>query len=451
MCAPRSVPRFPGCLTASETEGENGVLTVTVWRRLLGVCKRTVIERVEFDVHADVVVARVRPRRHDRQRCGRCGRPAPGYDRGGGRRGERRRWRTSDLGPVKVVLEADAPRVNCPEHGPTVIEFPWARHDAGHTRAFDDQVAWLATQCSKSAVGELMRVAWATVGSILTRVLADIDRRVDRFDNLRRIGIDEISYKRGFKFLTVVVDHDSGRLVWAKPGRDETTLEAFFDALGDRRAALISRVSADSADWIERVVARRCPNAVQCADPFHVVKWATDALDEVRRQAWNAARGGTNRSRSIRARVNRPPVHPLKKVRYALWKNPGDLTAKQHQQLEWVAKNDPRLHRAYLLKEGLRHVFELGGREGIEALDSWLWWASHCRIPSFVALARKVRKHRAAIEASLEHGLSNARTEGANTRIRLITRRAFGFRSPDALIALAMLSLGGHCPALPGR
>jgi len=423
------------------------VLTVTVWRLLLGVCTGTVIERVEFDGAHDVVVAGVRPRRTNKRRCGRCGQRAPGYDRGEGRR----RWRTLDLGPVKAMLEADAPRVDCPEHGPTVIQFPWARHDAGHTRAFDDQVAWLATQCSKSAVGELMRVVWETVGSILTRVLADIDKAVDRFEGLRRIGIDEISYKRGHKFLTIVIDHDSGRLVWAKAGRDDATLEAFFAALGADRAALITRVSADSADWIERVVALRCPNAVRCADPFHVVKWATDALDEVRRQAWNAARGGQNRSGSVRARVRRPKVHPLKKVRYALWKNPEDLTAKQQQQLEWVAKNDPRLHRAYLLKEGLRHVFALGGQDGIEALASWLWWASHCRIPAFVALARKVRKHRGTIEASLEHGLSNARTEGANTRIRLITRRAFGFRSPDALIALAMLSLGGHCPPLPGR
>jgi transposase len=319
------------------------VLGVKVWQSLLGVCMRTVIERVEFDDRAGVVVACVRSRRR-RLRCGRCGRRAPGYDRGAGRR----RWRTLDLGPVKAMLEADAPRVKCRVHGPTVIEFPWARHDAGHSRAFDDEVAWLATQCSKSAVSELMRVAWETVGSILTRVLADLDTRVDRFAGLERIGIDEISYKRGHLFLTVVVDHDTGRLVWAAPGRDEATLERFFDALGDQRAAQITRVSADSADWIERVVTRRCPNAIRCADPFHVVKWATDALDEVRRQAWNAARGGPNQSNSQRSRRH-PRVHPLKKARYALWKNPEDLTARQQQQLEWIAKNDPRLHRAYLL------------------------------------------------------------------------------------------------------
>src|SRR6266545_3605633 len=188
-------------------------------------------------------MAHVRPRARARARgrCGRCQRRAPAYDRGEGRR----RWRALDLGTVRVRLEADAPRVNCPTHGPTVVQVPWARHGAGHTRAFDDTVAWLAVHCSKTAVGELMRVAWRTVGSIVTRVLADIDATVDRFDGLARIGIDEISYKRGHRYLTVVVDHDRRRLVWAAPGRDAATLGGFFDRLGPERCALITQVSAD--------------------------------------------------------------------------------------------------------------------------------------------------------------------------------------------------------------
>ncbi|MBD4430247.1 ISL3 family transposase, partial [Xanthomonas citri pv. citri] len=88
---------------------------------------------------------------------------------------------------------------------------PWARHGAGHTVVFDEQVAWLATQCSKSAVTELMRIAWRTVGAIITRVWADVEALGDRFAGLRRIGIDEISYKKGHRYLTIVVDHDTGR------------------------------------------------------------------------------------------------------------------------------------------------------------------------------------------------------------------------------------------------
>lgn len=132
---------------------------------------------------------------------------------------------------MEVFLEADAPRVNCPSHGPTVRQVPWARHSAGHTLTFDQQVAWLAAQCSKSAITQLMRIAWRTVGAIITRVWADTAEGIHAFAGLRRIGIDEISYKRNHKYLTVVVDHDTGRLVWAKAGRDRATLEEFFDAL----------------------------------------------------------------------------------------------------------------------------------------------------------------------------------------------------------------------------
>lgn len=128
-----------------------------------------------------------------------------------------------------------------------------------------------------------------------------------------------------------------------------------------------------------------------------------------------------------------------------------NLTTRQQAKLAWVAKTDPRLHRAYLLKEGLRLVFQLPADEAETALDSWIGWARRCRIPAFVELQRRIVKHKASILAAIEHGLSNGRIESVNTKIRLITRVAFGFKSPEALIALAMLNLGGHRPVLPGR
>jgi transposase len=406
------------------------------------------VEDVRFDDVAQAVVVSVRPVARARSRCGRCCRRAPRYDNGEGRR----RWRALDLGTTKVFLEADAPRVRCREHGVVVAAVPWARHGAGHTRDFDDLAAWLAVRTSKSAVMELLRVAWRTVGSIVTRVNADIDATVDRLDGLRRIGIDEISYKRGHRYLIVVVDHDRGHLVWAGPGRNDAALHVFFDELGPERSALLTHVSADMADWIARVVAQRAPNAARSADPFHVVAWAIDALDIERRRAWNAAKG----RRSTRE-VGRP--HPrstgdakrISHARYALWKNPGDLTGRQRHQLDWIAKTDPRLWRAYLLKEGLRYVFAVKGEEGKTALDEWTVWARRSRIPSFVHLQRKIAGHRAAIDVALDSGLSQALVESTNTKIRLLTRIAFGFHAHQPLVALAMLSLGACPPQLPGR
>ena len=427
----------------------------SLWRALLGV-EKTVIERVEFDEDAELLVAHVRATARARSRCGVCGRRCPGYDPGEGRR----RWRSMDLGTMRAVLEAEAPRVRCPQHGVVVASVPWARHDAGHTYAFDETVAWLTTQSSKSTVTELMRIAWRTVGSIITRVWDDVDAHCDRLAGLRRIGIDEISYKKGHKYLMVVVDHDTRRLVWAAPGRSSATVREFFDLLGPERCAQITHVSADGADFIDSIVAATCPDAVRVADPFHVVKWATEALDEVRRGAWNDARA-LARAEPKRGR-GRPPAdapprpgseraRALKGARYSLWKNPENLSENQRIKLAWIAATDPRLYRAYLLKEGLRLIFTMPYAAAVEALERWISWARRCRIPSFVKLQKSIVKHRARILAAIEHNLSNGLIESTNTKIRLITRMAFGFKSPEALIALALLSLGGHRPVLPGR
>ena len=194
----------------------------TLWRRMLGV-EKTVIETMEMDDDG-VLVFSVGATGSMRHRCGRCQRRCPRYDLGNGRR----RWRSLDSGSVRVELEADAPRVSCRIHGVSVVAVPWARHQSGHTHHFDAQVAWLATQTSKTAITQLMRIAWRTVGAIITRVWADTETLHDQFADLTRIGIDEISYKRGHKYLTVIVDHDSeyssGRLVWAAPGQDKATL-----------------------------------------------------------------------------------------------------------------------------------------------------------------------------------------------------------------------------------
>ncbi len=404
-----------------------------VWAGLLGL-QRAVVEDVYCGSEEELVVA-VRPAWRERDRCGVCRRRCPGFDLGDGRR----RWRALDLGTTFAYVEAQVPRVTCPRHGVVVCAVPWARHKARFTRAFEDQTAWLAVNASKTAVAQLMRVAWRSVGQICERVAEQAGREVDLLAGLRRIGIDDISHRKGQRYLTVVVDHDSGRLVWAAAGRDRKTVEAFFDALGQERCKQIELVSCDMAGWIAGPVADRLPNAVRCVDPFHVVALATDALDEIRREVWNQAR------RSGEVAV----AKDLKGARFALWKNPENLTARQKVKLADVQKTNKRLYRAYLLKEQLRQIYRLPAPAAIALLDGWIEWARRCRLKPFGKLAKTITDQRAGIVAAIEHGLSNARVEAINTQIRLITRRAFGFHSPHALIALAMLSLADLCPPLP--
>ncbi|MGH2873547.1 MAG: ISL3 family transposase [Solirubrobacteraceae bacterium] len=408
---------------------------IRVWAGLLGL-QRTVVEDVATGRDGEVIVA-VRPSWRERDRCGECRRRCGRYDQGEGRR----RWRTLDLGSTFCFLEADAPRVSCRHHGVVVAAVPWARHHARFTRSFDDQVAWLACNCSQSAVAELMRVAWRSVGSIVARVAAEQRARVDLLDGLRRIGIDEISFRKGQKYLTVVVDHHSGRLVWAAPGRDRATVLRFFDALGEERCKQIELVSCDMASWISGPVAERCPDAVRCVDPFHVIQLATDALDEVRREVW----------REARKQGNKELATEIKGARFAVWKNPENLTDGQRAKLSEIQRTNGPLYRAYLLKEQLRQIYRVSAREAEKLLDGWLDWARRSRLPSFVKLARTITDQRPGIEAAIQHGLSNARVEQLNGQLRLLTRRAFGFHSADAMIGLAMLQHAGLCPPLPGR
>jgi transposase len=205
-------------------------------------------------------------------------------------------------------------------------------------------------------------------------------------------------------------------------------------------------VSADGADWIFNAVRDACPNADICLDPFHVVAWATTALDEVRRQVWNTARRAGHTA----------AAKELKGARFALWKNPNRLTDRQRARLATIAATNKPLYRAYLLKEQLRAVFAVarqdGAQAGVELLDQWLAWAARSRLPAFVDLARRIRAYfRGDIVNTLTHRLSNGLIESTNTKIRLLTRVAFGFKSVDALIALAKLHLGGYQIELPGR
>ena|GEM_PF-1213535 len=313
--------------------------TTRVWRRVLGV-EDTVVESVGLESGGrggEVLVAQVRPKAGVAWRCSRCRRRCAGYDSSA----KPRRWRGLDLGATRMFLQATTQRVSCPEHGVVLAPVPWARPGSRLATAFEDTCAWLVCHAALSVVAVLPRVAWRGVSDIVARVVAARAEAGDRLAGLRRIGIDEISHRKGQRYPSVVTDHDTGRLVWAGEDRTTATLRRFFDDLGPDRAAALTHVSADGAELIHTVVTERAPHAVLCLDAFHVVAWATKALDEVRRGL----------AAQLRRTGHPDQATTIKATRWALLKNPPELTGDQRTTIAAIAKDNGALYRAYLLKD----------------------------------------------------------------------------------------------------
>jgi transposase len=390
------------------------------------------VRSVSFEPESVVVTVALRRRR---LRCSRCDHScANRYDT----RSVPSAWRSLDLGAWRVVVRCRLRRLRCPVHGVVSEGVPFARAGSRFTRDFEDLVAYLAAKTDKTAVGRLLRVAWRTVGAVCVRVVGE-ELDPCRLDDLFEIGIDEVSWRRRHRYLTVVADHRTGKVVWAAAGKGRRTADRFFAELGTRSARLRA-VSMDFGPAYQEAVRHRAPQAVVCFDPFHLVALATRALDDVRRQAW----------RQIRA-VSPTLAAAFRGWRWVLLKNPENLTATQARTLEAVRADGGVLWRAYVLKESLRSVFagDLSGDEATELLGSWCERAEGSGLAPFRKLASTVRWHLEGIGASVGLGLTNARTEALNTKVRLITRRAYGFHSAEAVIALVMLTCGPITLRLP--
>jgi transposase len=410
----------------------------TLLRRLLDLPGITVRGFSMLDGRLDVDIALTRRR----LLCPRCGyssrsrydtRPAPSS------------WRHLDFGACIVVVRAELRRLRCPQHGVVVEAVPFARHRAGFTRDFEAVTAFMATKTDKTTIARFLRIDWDTVGRICQRVVAtDMDH--DRLAGLVTIGVDEVSWRKHHHYLTLVTDHTTGTVVWGRAGRDTETLNAFFTELGDDehgqpRAEHLQAVSMDMGHPFNASVNTNAPQATICIDPFHVVKLATEALDLERRKAWN----------ELRHSGDPAAAKKFKGARWALLKNPDRLTDDQAATLRRLKRRGGDVWRAYTLKEALRAVFagDLTTEEVTELLYRWISRATRSRLPAFVKAAATIRKFRHGILAAIHLRINNGRAEGLNNVVRLIIRRARGFHSPQAALALVMLTCGPITIHLP--
>jgi transposase len=401
-------------------------------------------------------------------------------------------WRHLDLGVWRLEVRARLRRLRCPEHGVHVEGVPFARDGARFTRDFDDLVAWLATKTDKTATCRLTRIDWHTIGRIIARVGAELIDG-DRLAGLFEISVDEVAWRKGHRYLTLVGDHRRGCVVWGTEGKGQAAADRFFTELDPppvdppaaaeqrswqpepaimvpfgpcltvpagqgipgawntggteldprlcARAARLTAVSMDMTGGYAKSVLKHAPQATIVIDNYHVVQLATKALDEVRREHWNELRhaGETGAAKQF------------KHDRWSLLKNPDDLSDQQAATLAAIQAGGGKVARAWAMKEMVRAIFAPGLTvNAVSALlDRLLPRLSRCRLKPFIRLGRTIRKHREGILAARRMKLSNARAESLNNRVKLIVRRAYGFHSARAALALIHLACGPVNLTLP--
>lgn len=358
-------------------------------------------------------------------RCGGCGRRAR-------RRHDRawRSWRHLDVFGWRCYLRYAIWRVRCPRCGVRTEKVPWAAAGSRFTRDFEQQVAWLAQRCDLTAVMGYFRISWPSVRRIVDRVVERAWDADSALDGLRVIGVDEISYRRHHHYLTVVVDHLSGRVVWAGKDRKAKTLLRFFRALGPERTAQLESISADMWEPYVIVLRRKAPQARIIFDRFHIVRHLNEAVTKVRQQLIRDADPQTRRD--------------LKNTRFPVLKLPTSRTPEDRQVLEEQVRGNRTLYRAMLLKDDFMDLYTYH-REGWARrfLQGWLRRAMHSKLEPIKKVARMIRNHLDGVVGWVQWQISNGRLEGMNNRIRLLSHRSFGLHSAEALISLVYLCCTG--------
>ena len=412
----------------------------SVWDEVLdtehAVVVRTYIERWPRKDRPPekVLIIVVEPDEETRCRCPECG------EHGRPVETDVVRWRTLDVHGKRAFLESELPRIICGQHGKITAAVPWARHDDRFSRPFEEFAAWKAAHMPWTRAAAELRITWEALANITARVAADAAAGLDRLGGLRRIGIDEKSWGKGSdKYLIIVTDHDAGRVAWIGEGRCQATVEAFFAALGPERAKLLTHVSADGAEWIHDVVREKAPQAQICLDAFHVVKWAGEKLDDLRRRSpASCAPPGEDDEAAT-----------LGKGMWALRKDHRKLTPGQRGSLAEIAADNKQLYKGYLIKEQIREAFKAKGDEGKSLMRGVIAWAHRCRIPEFTRLAKTLSRYKDPIFHTLDGGPSNGRAEALNAQVNALITRARGFRSAAALMAMIDFVHGGLCPESP--
>ena len=392
---------------------------------------RFVSSKKSLAAHIEI---RIAARKNSRARCSRCDRRGATYDHQ-----PERRFGFVPLYGLLVFLLYAPRRVDCRRCGIHVEALPWARGKSSMAAVY---MSFLATWARRLSWTETARAFGSTWDNVRTAVAWVVEYGLAHreLDSIVAVGVDEVLYRKGHKYLTLVYQIDAGyrRLLWMTESRTKAAFEGFFTWLGAARSAALRVVCSDMWKPYLHVIERRADHALNVLDKFHIVAHLNKAVDETRRQdAAELRRQGDKIT--------------LKHARWCLLKRPGNLTAKQAGRLRGLLNLNLRTARAYILKEDFNHFWTyVSPIWAGKFLDRWCDMAMRSGIGPMKAKAKMLRQHRELIlnYFRAKKGYSSGVVEGLNTKVKLVTRKAFGYRMYDT-IKIALFHALGRLPEPP--
>jgi transposase len=377
------------------------------------------------------IEARVEPRKNSQGRCGKCARSGPTHDHL-----PQRDFKFVPLWGLLVFLVYEPRRVDCRKCGIHVEAMPWADGKSPMTTVYMSFLATWARRLSWTETGRVFGASWDEVRRAVKWVVEyGLNHR--NLDGIQAIGVDEIQYRKGHKYLTLVyqIDASCRRLLWITESRTEKAIQSFFTWFGTARSQALRVVCSDMWKPYLKMIRHHAGQALNVLDKFHIVAHLNKAVDETRRRD--------------AAELRRRGDHvTLKHTRWCLLKRPGNLTTQQAGRLRGLLRMNIRTVRAYLLKEDFNHFWTyVSPTWAGKFLDRWCRAVTRSRIVPMKAKARMLQSHRDLIlnyfRAKKE--FSSGVVEGLNTKVKLITRRAFGYRKQET-IKIALFHTLGRLP-----
>jgi len=362
---------------------------------------------------------KLRPRQGNHAICSGCRKPRPGYDRL-----PERRFEFVPLWGLAVYFVYAMRRVDCGPCGVTVEHVPWGDGNCHLTKTYRWFLASWAKRLSWQEVACVFHTSWQSVfRSVKYAVIWGIVQR--KLEGVEAIGIDEIAWRRGHKYLTLVYQIDEGckRLLWIGRERTEESLRQFFTILGGEAAAKLRFVCSDLWKPYLKVIAQEAAQAVHVLDRFHVMSHFGKAVDEVRA-------GEARRMKQ----AGYEPV--LKHSRWCLLKRPKNLSGRQTVKLRELLQYNLQSVRAYLLKEDFQRFWEYQSPGwALRFLDEWCLRTMRCRLEPLKKVARMLRTHRGLLANwfRAKGAISAGVVEGFNNKAKLTTKKAYGFRTYEAI------------------